>query len=70
MIGAWSPPDEGERVTTLEGAALGVLVVAGVLVLLWLASALVAVVLLYRAESPNRAPRWRRGFDDRRTGNR
>ncbi len=56
--------------TTLEQAALSALVVAGVLALLWLLSGLVAVVLLYRAESPNRAPRWLRGSDDRRTGNR
>ncbi len=70
LIGAWRPPNEGERVTSLEGAALGVLVVAGVLVLLWLISALVAVVLLYRVESPNRAPWWLRRLDDRRTGNR
>jgi len=53
--------------TTLEQAALSVLVVAGALVLLWLVSALVAVGVLYRAESPNRAPRRLRGLDDRRT---
>ena len=56
--------------TTLEQAALSVLAVAGALVLLWLISALVAVVLLYRVESPNRVPRWLRGSDNQRTGNR
>lgn len=56
--------------TTLEQATLGVLGVAGVLVLLWLVSGLVAVVVVYRAESPNRAARWLRSFDNRQTGNR
>ena len=56
--------------TTLEQAALSVLAVAGALVLLWLISALVADVLLYRAEFPNRVPRWLRSADNQRTGNR
>ncbi len=55
---------------TLGEVAVGVLIAVGLFVLLWLVSALVAVVVVYRAESPNRAPRWPQGFDDRRTGNR
>ncbi len=51
LIGAEGPRNEGE-ILTIARAALGVLVVAGGLVLLWLVGALVAVVLLYHAESP------------------